>query len=311
MNFDRLQDLTPFRFAWAVLDQPSYNDYSHQAHSDGKAVTGSYHVALPDGRIQVVTYKADEYGYVADVTYQGDVKYPSLVLYTKPVDQKDSKGKNTYTEPVYQTGRELASKKLKPFYPEDEPVHSRPYSEPKQVNPIHPKATYDKPLPLTYDESVYLTPAYAEPIYPKPVYAKGEQTTKPKYEYPVPAYPVDPIDKTEPVQVSSEKTQPSNTEAFPVKAKSSDLKAANVKPAKPKAAKSEPVHPTFPDVDENKLKKVVATKLRINIESADFMGPIFRQVIAQPAKPPHFHAGIDGTHLDDFSDRILLSDSVF
>ena len=66
----------PFDFAWAVKDEPSYNDYSHQASSDGKVTTGSYRVVLPDGRTQIVTYKADDNGYVADVKYEGVAKYP-------------------------------------------------------------------------------------------------------------------------------------------------------------------------------------------------------------------------------------------
>ncbi len=60
----------PFNFDWAVQDEPSYNNFAHKADSDGKVVTGSYRVALPDGRVQVVTYRADENGYNADVKYE-------------------------------------------------------------------------------------------------------------------------------------------------------------------------------------------------------------------------------------------------
>ena len=66
----------PYSYSYAVKDDPSYNDYGHSESSDGKVVTGSYRVLLPDGRTQIVTYKADEYGYVADVKYEGVAKYP-------------------------------------------------------------------------------------------------------------------------------------------------------------------------------------------------------------------------------------------
>ena len=60
-----------------MKDAPSYNDYGHQESSDGKIVSGSYRVLLPDGRVQTVTYKVDDYsGYVADVKYDGVAKYP-------------------------------------------------------------------------------------------------------------------------------------------------------------------------------------------------------------------------------------------
>nr|CAH0109884.1 unnamed protein product [Daphnia galeata] len=69
---------SPYHFAWEVKDDYTYNDYAHQESSDGKGyVSGSYKTLLPDGRTQIVTYKADDYsGYVADVKYEGYAKYP-------------------------------------------------------------------------------------------------------------------------------------------------------------------------------------------------------------------------------------------
>merc|ERR1712071_202799 len=65
----------PFNFDWAVKDEDSSNDFGHSAVSDGNTVTGSYRVLLPDGRVQIVTYKADENGYVADVQYEGEATH--------------------------------------------------------------------------------------------------------------------------------------------------------------------------------------------------------------------------------------------
>merc|ERR1739838_1270200 len=62
----------PYAFQYGVADDYSGAKFNAQETADGKAVTGSYQVALPDGRIQTVTYTADHYnGYVADVKYEG------------------------------------------------------------------------------------------------------------------------------------------------------------------------------------------------------------------------------------------------
>ena len=93
----------PYNFAWAVKDQPSYNDYSHQESSDGNGyVTGSYRTLLPDGRTQTVNYKADDYsGYVADVKYEGEAKYVEY----KPSSSYKSAGypSPAYPRPTYQS----------------------------------------------------------------------------------------------------------------------------------------------------------------------------------------------------------------
>ncbi|XP_060857638.1 pro-resilin-like [Metopolophium dirhodum] len=64
----------PFNFAYQVKDAPTNTYFMHEANSDGNRVTGSYSVLLPDGRNQVVTYVADENGYNAKISYEGEAK---------------------------------------------------------------------------------------------------------------------------------------------------------------------------------------------------------------------------------------------
>ena len=85
MFFFILQPPSLYSFAYAVKDEPSYNDFGHSENSDGKAVTGTYYVVLPDGRKQSVDYKVDAYsGYVADVNYNGIAYHPVAASYSPP-----------------------------------------------------------------------------------------------------------------------------------------------------------------------------------------------------------------------------------
>ena len=53
---------------------PSYNNDLISNHF---FFSGTYKVNLPDGRVQTVTYTADDYGgFVADVKYEGEAVYP-------------------------------------------------------------------------------------------------------------------------------------------------------------------------------------------------------------------------------------------
>ena len=72
----------PYAFQYGVADDYSGAKFNAQETADGKVVTGQYQVALPDGRIQTVTYTADHYnGYVADVKYEGVPVYPEAKPY--------------------------------------------------------------------------------------------------------------------------------------------------------------------------------------------------------------------------------------
>ena len=72
----------PFAFEYGVADDYSGANFKAAETADGKAVSGSYQVNLPDGRVQTVTYTADHYnGFVADVSYEGVPHYPEAKAY--------------------------------------------------------------------------------------------------------------------------------------------------------------------------------------------------------------------------------------
>jgi len=66
----------PYSFEWAVQDEYSNNDYSHQQSSDGDVTNGVYRTLLPDGRVQIVTFSDNGNGYEAQVEYEGEAQYP-------------------------------------------------------------------------------------------------------------------------------------------------------------------------------------------------------------------------------------------
>ncbi|CAG0900814.1 unnamed protein product [Cyprideis torosa] len=76
-----VSDGPEYRFAWEVKDDNSGIDMGQQENRKDYDTQGSYRVLLPDGRIQTVTYTVNgDSGYVANVQYEGEAKYPE----TKP-----------------------------------------------------------------------------------------------------------------------------------------------------------------------------------------------------------------------------------
>merc|ERR1739848_928248 len=63
-------EVSPYQFQYAVADDYSGSNFQAQETDDGTAArTGSYSVALPEGRTQHVSYTANDVeGYVATVT---------------------------------------------------------------------------------------------------------------------------------------------------------------------------------------------------------------------------------------------------
>lgn len=134
--------------------------------------TGSYRVPLPDGRVQVVSYRADDNGYVADVQYEGEAKYP------------ESKPAVSYKTPAYkhETIPPPANEVLTPsnIYP----IRNH-YEVPKTITP--PTTI---PRTLEYEDHIY--PLYKNTFYIDPEYKVsssiasanvGSTTTVPKIQW--------------------------------------------------------------------------------------------------------------------------------
>merc|ERR1711931_601918 len=73
-----LAEPSPYTYTYAVADDYSKANFQQSESNDGTgAVTGSYSVNHPDGRIQTVTYNANDLtGNVATVEYSGTAAYP-------------------------------------------------------------------------------------------------------------------------------------------------------------------------------------------------------------------------------------------
>merc|ERR1712055_264539 len=76
-----LAEPSPYNYQYAVSDDYSGANFAQSESNDGTgAVSGQYSVNLPDGRVQTVTYNANDItGNIAEVTYSGTASYPNLV----------------------------------------------------------------------------------------------------------------------------------------------------------------------------------------------------------------------------------------
>merc|ERR1719320_659045 len=79
VNQEEHYEPSPYRYEYEVHDDKVYLGFGAEEEGDGKDnVVGFYHVQLPDGRLQKVTYTVNGYGgYIADVAYDGEAAHPS------------------------------------------------------------------------------------------------------------------------------------------------------------------------------------------------------------------------------------------
>merc|ERR1712106_77145 len=76
-----------YAYQYGVSDDYSGASFAQNEQRDGYSTSGSYRVALPDGRTQVVNYRTDgDSGNIQDVTYEGVPSYgPAAVVAHAPV----------------------------------------------------------------------------------------------------------------------------------------------------------------------------------------------------------------------------------
>ena len=203
-----------YTFKYAVQDLRYNLDFSHNESRDGPATIGSYQVALPDGRTQIVTYTADQAGFISDVKYQGEGAHPKHN--PKQKQSKDQLKPQTYTpfptkkihlgKPNLLSGTELTH--VPNYQPVPGPAtkpsqnklqHLAPTHLPAIPAKVNPAPTYQpapvssqqsshKSHPLTLD---YLppTPTKLTPVstyQPVPVLTKPSLSKKPSQDYRLP-----------------------------------------------------------------------------------------------------------------------------
>lgn len=87
----------PYSFNFGVDDEYSGVDYTRaESRSDAGVTRGSYSVALPDGRVQTVSYTADDNGFHATVTYEGEPSYGGRVGRAQGTKEGRKGGKPSY-----------------------------------------------------------------------------------------------------------------------------------------------------------------------------------------------------------------------
>ncbi|XP_042858416.1 extensin-1-like [Penaeus japonicus] len=174
----------PYEYQYAVRrDQAtphSGHDTPHFGHSevhDGYKRKGKYFVHLPDGRVQTVTYYADETGYHPTVSYEGTAHYDAHAAAPHHAPA------NAYHAP------EPAYRAPEPAYHAPEPAYRAPGPAYRAPGPAYhaPEPTYHAPEPTYAPEPAYKDP---RPTYhaPGPKYRTPQPSYKSTFSTPKPAY---------------------------------------------------------------------------------------------------------------------------
>merc|ERR1712037_291385 len=83
--YQDLSEPPAYAYQYGVNDDYSGANFQQQETRDGYTTSGSYTVALPDGRVQTVTYHDGGDGMVQEVTYTGEAHYDEAPVHAAPL----------------------------------------------------------------------------------------------------------------------------------------------------------------------------------------------------------------------------------
>ncbi|XP_050555945.1 uncharacterized protein LOC118276938 isoform X3 [Spodoptera frugiperda] len=165
-----------YAFSYTVKDHKTGDDFSHSQQSTGSATNGEYRVRLPDGRMQIVSYTADENGYNAKVRYdehttpdnnldvdvtKGNVYHPPTPITYKHLDKVyTDNNKDSFENDEYIRQRYNDDKIVKSSVAAERPVFNdiaQNYYGPKQNDFQNFKPHYETTKSVNKDRADDLT----------------------------------------------------------------------------------------------------------------------------------------------------------
>jgi hypothetical protein len=158
-------DIEPkYQYQYAVTDDYTKSNFQAQEERDGFSTLGSYRVALPDGRIQIVTYTANEFGYKAEVTYEGEAVYPEdFEAQTGVGGGIYSASPSVHSNTVYKAKRKKAKPSpKKPYNQTPSSIHKPSQYKPAPKRPVLAPSTHS-------NQPQNGSPFKADRVQPKPV----------------------------------------------------------------------------------------------------------------------------------------------
>ncbi|XP_068216491.1 uncharacterized protein [Palaemon carinicauda] len=153
-----------------VVDAPEYrNFYDHEEDRQGDVTQGRFRVALPDNRLQTVTYRAGRKGYSAQISYDEHPSFQSLRASVGPIREAPEIGQSVVSIPRRGENWKNRNSHNRPEDTNnvDSPTFSRKPQQQRQPQP--PSTDFTSPRPPA-------TPPSPAPVRRNPF--KGRPSTK-------------------------------------------------------------------------------------------------------------------------------------